>query len=252
MLAGLMMLASITAVTPQQAPMRYKIDLKTSQEVDLSAMGGPKQASDLTASAWVTVTMSDTAGGKLAHIVVDSLVATPTGMMAQQMSEEAITEAKGAFFHVYVVNGKVSGSPKPSIENPALGMVQQSLSLLFPGHKMGAKIGDTWSDTTKSDATTEAGTQTGTTVTEWKVLSMDGDGYVMEGESKGTMTATQGGGELNIATKMTGSQKVTTSATGPSKMGETNMKIDATVITSQVPDPIPVTGITMVMITVLP
>lgn len=252
MLAGLMMLASITAVTPQQAPTRYKIDLKTSQEVDLSAMGGPKQVSDLTGSAWVTVTMSDTSGGKLAHVVVDSLVATPTGMMAQQMPDEAIAGAKGAFFHVYVVNGKVSGTPKPSIENAALGMVQQSLSLLFPGHKMGAKVGDTWSDTTKTDATTEAGTQAGSTVTEWKVLSMAGDGYVMEGESKGSMTATQGGGELNISTKMTGTQKVTTSATGPSTMGETNMKIDATVITSQVPDPIPVTGSTMVTITALP
>lgn len=252
MLAGLMMLASIAAVTPQQGPMRYKIDLKTTQEVDLSAMGGPKQESDLTASAWVTVTMSDTAGGKVAHIVVDSLVATPTGMMAQQMSEAAITEAKGAFFHLYVVNGKVSGTPKPSIENAALGMVQQSLSLLFPGHKMGAKIGDSWSDTTKTDASTDAGTQTGTTVTEWKVLSMEGDGYVMQGESTGSMTATQGGGELNIATKMTGTQKVTTSASGPSKLGENTMKIDATVITSQVPDPIPVSGSTMVTITALP
>lgn len=252
MLAGMMMLASITAVTPPQAPVRYKIDLKTSQEVDLSAMGGPKQVSDMTASAWVTVTMSDTAGGKLAHLVIDSLVATPTGMMAQQMTDEAIAEAKGAFFHLYVVNGKVSGTPKPSIESPVLGMVQQSLSLLFPGHKMGAKVGDTWSDTTKSDTSNEGGSQTGTTVTEWKVLSLAGDGYVMEGESKGSMTATQGGGELNIATKMTGTQKVTTSASGPSSVGENTMKIDATVITSQVPDPIPVTGSTMVMITLLP
>ncbi len=118
----------------------------------------------------------------------------------------------------------MSGTPKPSIENAALGMVQQSLSLLFPGHKMNAKVGDTWSDTTKNDATTEAGSQTGTTVTEWKVLSMTDDGYVMEGASKGTMTATQGGGELNIATKMTGTQKVTTSAMGPSRTGENTMQ----------------------------
>lgn len=252
MLAGLLVLTTIVGVTPQTAPMRYRVDLKSSQEVDLSAMGAGKQLSDLTASAWITVTMSDTAGGQLAHIVVDSMTATPTGMMEQQMPAEAIAAAKGALFHLYIVNGKVKGTPKPSVESPALSVVAQSLPLLFPGAKAGLKVGETWTDTTSNDATTDQGSQTGSTVMLWKVLAMDGDAYVMEGEAKGTMTAQQTAGDLNIATKSAGTQKVTTTANGPAKSGSTEMKVDATVITSQVPDPIPVTGSTQVTVTALP
>ena len=252
MLAGLLVLATIAGVSSPTAPMRYKIDFKSSQEVDLSAAGAGKQMSELTASAWITVTMSDTAGGQLAHVVVDSLTATPTGMMAQQITDEAIAAAKGALFHLYIVNGKVQGTPKPSVESAALAVVAQSVTLLFPGAKTGLKVGETWTDTTRNDATTDAGTQTGSTVLLWKVLSMEGDAYVLEGAATGTMTAQQGGGELNISTKSTGTQKVTTTAKGPSKSGNTVMKVDATVVTSQLPDPIPVTGSTTVTVTAIP
>ena len=64
--------------------------------------------------------------------------------------------------------------------------------------------------------------------------------------------AQQAAGELNISTKSAGTQKVTTTAKGPAKSGSTAMKVDATVITSQVPDPIPVTGSTQVTVTALP
>ena len=48
MLVGLLALASLTGtVTAPTAPQRYRIEVKAQQEVDMSAMGGGKQTTDL-------------------------------------------------------------------------------------------------------------------------------------------------------------------------------------------------------------
>ncbi len=251
MLAGLMAVIVIANVIPETAPTRYKIDIRSSQEVDMAAVGGGKQQSDLTGAAWITVTMSDTAGGQLAHIVVDSIVATPGGTIADQMTAEAIAAARGAVFHLYVVKGKVQVAPKALAQLPAQWILGQALPLLFPGAKADLKVGETWADTTSNDATTEAGSQTGATVIVWKVLSRDGDAYVMEGGASGAIAAQFNGGDTNMSTKVTGTQKVITSMTGPARSGSLESKVNATVVNSQAPDPIVVTAVTSITLTAI-
>ena len=254
MLAGLLVLATMAGVSPNvSAPMRFKIDVKTVQEIDLTAMGQGKMPSDVTSSAWITVTMSDTSGGQLAHVVIDSMTLTPTGMAAQQLPPDAAAGAKGAVFHLYIVDGKIKGPMKPSIEgNMAVGMVQQGIALLFPGARAGMKAGDTWTDTTKVDTSTDASTQTGSTVTLWKVVSLDGDAYNLEGALTGTMNAEQGGGQVSISSKQAGTTTVTTSVKGPASKALVSTRMDATIVAAQVPDPISMVGTTIVSITALP
>lgn len=254
MLAGLLVLATMAGVSPNaSAPMRFKIDVKTVQEIDLTAMGQGKMPSDVSASAWITVTMSDTTGGQLALVVIDSMTLTPTGMAAQNLPPDAAAGAKGAQFHLYIVDGKIKGPMKPSIEgNMAVGMVQQGISMLFPGAKSGLKAGDTWTDTNKVDTSTEGSTQNGSIVTLWKVASLEGDAYNLEGVVSGTMNAEQGGGQVNISSKQTGTTTVTTSVKGPASKALVSSKMDATIITPQVPDPISMIGTTMVSIIALP
>ena len=52
---------------------RYKIAQQTEQEVDLSAMGGGKQASRFGTALYVTLTVGDTTGGRTLHVVFDSM-----------------------------------------------------------------------------------------------------------------------------------------------------------------------------------
>lgn len=250
MFAGLMTLVTIANITPTpSAPMRYKIDVKSSQEM---TMAGAKQSMDVTSSAWVTVTMVDSASGQAARVMIDSMTLVPTGMMAQGLPPEAASEAKGATIDLYLMGGKVQGKPKMSVQNPAIMLIFEGVNLLFAGNRAKLAVGDNWADTTRIDNTNDGGSQTGLVVTMWKVLSMDGDAYVLEGDATATMNAEQGGGAVNIATKTTGKQTVTTTGKGLVRKANVEAKVDATIIVSQMPDPIPMLGTTTLTITALP
>jgi len=166
MLVGLLALASLTgAVTTPSAPQRYRIEVKAQTEVDATASGQGKFSSELSLVGFITVTMSDTTGGQLAHIVVDSVV-IPAGIeMPPQMGDPAA--AKGIFFHGYIVDGKVKGGLKPNQPNQLVAMLAGGVENLFPGLRTTAKVGDTWSDTVKTDATSEGMTQQSVTMINW-------------------------------------------------------------------------------------
>jgi hypothetical protein len=97
---------------------KYRIDQSLSQEVDATPAGGPKQKIAFTTSSFITVSLADSAGGKVMRVVVDSL--------------------RG----------------DSAVANPAAVQIQGLLSDFFPWIKAGLKVGDSWSDTTaKTDAT---------------------------------------------------------------------------------------------------
>lgn len=246
MLAGL--LALTTAITSGPAPLHYKVELKTSQEADLSAMGGPKQQGDVAVVAFLSVTMSDSAGGQTAHVVVDSMTLTPSGMMAQAYDASLAASAKGGFFHVYVVNGKAQGAPKPSTaDNAALAVIGQAVSMLFPGTKAGVKAGDTFADTATTSTDGAQGTQHSTTVTTWTVKAMEGDAYVMEGTTDGKMSVD--GGQMAATGTNKGKRTMTSTAKGPVKKATLEGTQDIAVVPAGMSDAIPVKGASSVTIT---
>jgi hypothetical protein len=129
---------------------KYRIDQSLSQEVDATPAGGAKQKIAFTTSSFVTVSLADSAGGKVMRVVVDSL----RGDSAVPIPAAVLDSARGAEFHGFLAkSGKPSGL-QPVRANPAAVQIQGLLSDFFPWIKAGLRVGDSWSDTTaKTDAT---------------------------------------------------------------------------------------------------
>ena len=253
MLAGFLALATaVGAVAAPVGPLRYKIEMKSSQEVDLSAMGSGKQTGDVAAVAFVSVTMSDSAAGQLAHIVVDSMTLEPNGSMTMAYDPTFAASAKGGFFHLYVVGGKVQGTPTPSIEgNPALAILAQAMMVMFPGAtKSGLKAGESYTDTTNTTSTTEQGTNNSSAITVWTMKGMEGDAMTFEGESTGKMTVD--GGQAAITGTNKGTRTMTSTAKGPVRSAAINTTVDLAAVPNGMSDVIPVKGTSSLTITLLP
>jgi hypothetical protein len=123
---------------------RYRIDQSLSQEMDATAAGGAKQKISFTTSSFVTVSLVDSAGGKVMRVVIDSL----RGDSAVPIPRAMLDSARGAEFRGFLDKaGKPSGLA-PASPNPAAVQIQGLLSDFFPWIKAELKVGDSWSDTT--------------------------------------------------------------------------------------------------------
>lgn len=251
MLAGLLALATtIGIVATPIAPLRYKIEMKALLEADLAAMGQGKMTGDMTLVAFVSVAMSDSAGGQLAHVVVDSMTVAPNGMMQQQgLDASQGATAKGAFFHLFVIGGKVQGTAKPSMDgNAALTALGQGVTMLFPGQlKDGLKPGDTFADTATTSTTTEQGTNNNSAITLWTVKGAEGDALVLDGVSTGKMSIDGPASAASGTSK--GTRVMTSSLKGPIKHTTINNATDLAVVPAGMSDPIPVKNIADIVIT---
>jgi hypothetical protein len=129
---------------------KYRIDQSLTQEIDATSAGGAKQKIAFTTSSFVTVSLADSAGGKVMRVIVDSL----RGDSAVPIPAAVLDSARGAEFHGFVEqSGKPTGL-EPVRSHPAAVQIQGLLSDFFPWIKAGLKVGDSWSDTTaKTNAT---------------------------------------------------------------------------------------------------
>lgn len=235
-----------------QAPQRFKMDFSMTQSVDLTPMGQGVMDSEVTGSAFVALTMSDTVGGKLAHLVVDSVVVKATGMLAMQFPAEAMATAQGQFFHAYIVDGKVKGAPNPSVEgSPAMGLAAPALSLLFVGLADGKKVGDVWADTIRSSPPADGPGMSNEMVSEWTVTAVDGGVISMTGTQQGTVSGEPQPGQQLTGT-VTGTAEVTSLAGGPTKTGRMQTQQKMEVLVDQAPDVIRVEQTTSAELIPLP
>jgi hypothetical protein len=140
-------LAATSLLLPtSQAPgqIKYRIDQSLSQEIDATPAGGAKQTIAFTTSSFVTLTLADSAGGKVMRIVVDSM----RGDSATPIPPAVLDSAKGLEFRGFIEkSGKPSGL-EPVNGNSAASQIQGLLSDFFPWVKTGLKVGDSWTDTT--------------------------------------------------------------------------------------------------------
>jgi hypothetical protein len=145
--AGFLTLATgLVVPAPRLAPptAKYRIDQSLSQEIDATAAGGAKQRIAFATTSFVTVTLSDSAGGRAIRVVVDSM----RGDSATPIPAAALDSARGAEFRGYLQkSGKPTGL-KPSGNASAATQIQGLLSDFFPWTRAGLKVGDNWSDTT--------------------------------------------------------------------------------------------------------
>jgi hypothetical protein len=123
---------------------KYRIDQSVAQEIDATAAGAAKQSLSFTTSSFITVTLADSAGGKVMRVVVDSMLGDST----TPIPAAVLDSARGAQFHGFVErSGKPSGL-EPLSGSPAMKQVQGLLSDFFPWIRTGLKVGDSWTDTT--------------------------------------------------------------------------------------------------------
>lgn len=142
---GLAMAPSFHPV-PGAATLKYRIEAKNQTTVDLSAFGQAPQEQSLGLTAWVVVTLSDTTGGRVMHVVVDS--AKYEGTLP--LGPESVDSAKGGVIHGFVdASGRVKNMEATPKTNLFMAQIQGVMGNLFPRVKGGAKAGDTWTDTTE-------------------------------------------------------------------------------------------------------
>jgi hypothetical protein len=171
MQAGMLLLGiagSVIAVLPYRATSttKYRVDGRLSQEADATALGGGKQLFAMKTATYVTLTLSDSAGGRAIKMVVDSIRgdSLPPGVTAEDLNK-----AKGS-----VVTG--FSDPKGNVTNvkssaesvAGLGLTGLVSQLVLPA-RSGLKVGDTWSDTTETSNPVGGGSLGSRTVTNWKV-----------------------------------------------------------------------------------
>jgi hypothetical protein len=252
MLAVLFALAGLGPVKPvvAAAPVHYRIDAKSRQEVDLTAFGQEPQITELTAKIFISLTMMDTTGGKLAHIVIDSMMLDASGQMQMAYNQTSADSAKGVSIHAYVVNGKVNGNAQLSLETPATALARQTLSLLFAGTRGGVKAGEGWTDTTSSSNNAAGGgTQTSSVVTEWKVTGTEGDALMLEGSGNGKVNMESEAQQVSGTS--TSKSVITSPAGGPSRHATLTSQQALQVTVPSAPSPIPVTATSSLTLTLL-
>jgi hypothetical protein len=191
---------------------RYRIVTKSVQEVDASAVGQGSQNVEVSTLGLITVHLTDSAGGKVAHITVDSAHMDGGEMMAM-LDPEMLKVPKGVFFHFFVKDGKVIGDPSPSAMSLPVVNMMGGIALLFTNPRPTAKIGDLWTDTTRIDTTTAQGKSSGSNIAKWKFAGMEANDRVLEADITGTMEVDSPMGKMSGTTS--GKQRVVTRPQGP-------------------------------------
>jgi hypothetical protein len=123
---------------------KYRIDQSLQQEIDATVAGGAKQKLAFKTSSFVTVRLTDSAGGKVMRVVIDSV----RGDSATPIPKAVLDSVRGAEFRGFLNRaGKPSGL-EPAGKMPAATQIQGLLSDFFPWVKPGLKPGESWTDST--------------------------------------------------------------------------------------------------------
>lgn len=235
LLLSLHALAGPTPVAPR-APLHYKIVAKTTSEIDLSAMGQPSTSIVMTVSGFVSVSMTDTVGGKLADIVVDSS-AFDAGQFTAAMPATMTASSQGTLFHVYLVNGKPSAPITSKSVSVQAAQLVPGIEILLAGMRP-SRMAESWVDTTKSDTTMAEGGAASTRITTWTAKAGTGGRIEIDGTWTGTTTASVGGGQMEM--QITGTTHLTSmpgalTETGTSSgSGQASMNIGGSAIPMKV------------------
>lgn len=151
---GAVLLAAPAVARSAQVPTRYRIDQTLTQEVDGSAAGQGKQTLSFKTSSFIKVSLTDSAGGKVMRVVVDSM----KGDSTTPIPPAVLDSVKGAAYRAYISKDGRPGRLEATNASPAAAQVQGLLSDFFPWVRAGIRPGEAWADT--SVTTTGAGSDT--------------------------------------------------------------------------------------------
>jgi len=215
-----------------EVPLRYRIDVKQTSELDRRVGGGTLEHGEVTTRAFVSLTLRDSANGQVAHFVIDSMVAEPLGDIPWASEVSSAKWLRQAFIDAFVVHGKIQGKPRLSVETLALRPLLDAVRLIFPGAPANAIVGDHWTDTLS--LITGTGTET------WNVVPHEpGESMVLTQSRTTDMTRpTKAVGETMTATG-SGIARVVMDADGAARSATSRRLTKSRLMSSAIPDGVP-------------
>ena len=251
MLSRILIAAAALGVLGAPAePLRYRIEVKSAQQMDMSAMGQGNMNINLTSTGWVSITSRDSGGATLLHVVIDSAV-MDAGELSAQMPPEMLSIAKGTALDLSVVAGKLQiPNPETIGASPAMSLIVAGVSMLYPTVRAGVKLGDSWVDTTTTDTTSSLGKGTTTQIRKWKASTQDGDALVLDVDFAGTLK--MDGAMMTIAGTSTGTSHATLPPKGAARRASNETKSDMRMTLTSAGTEIHAVGTTTIAIVPLP
>lgn len=220
------------------ATTRYRIESFVTSAVDLSAVGQGEQKNEFTLTGFVTITLTDSAGGKVMHAVLDSSSVNP---VPPGTSPGMIEGQKGAAYHAFITaDGQTEGFKVMGDSTAPKGgqLTQQVLKDFYPRLKKGFKAGDAWTDTTTSKEEEPGSSTTVNRVTSYTIgpeaAWAGSKGHEIKTSSTFTMSASQEGqgGATQIEGAGTGTSTWYVTRAGAFLGGTSSSSADLTAMTA--------------------
>lgn len=139
-------LGGLVAWTPPPAARQYKLNVKTTQVVDLSALGQGEQRVQLVSTGFLSIRSTDSAGGQAVTVVLDSLQVGEGSPIPPDQAKSAA----GATWTGYREPGGRLKDLKLTQDNAVASALEGVLQQLFPPMKSGTAAGKSWTDTTET------------------------------------------------------------------------------------------------------
>jgi hypothetical protein len=165
---------ALPALRPPPVTAKYRVDQTLTQEVDASAAGQGKQTLHFSTSSFLTVTLTDSAGGRTMRVVIDSM----KGDSATPIPVAVMDSARGGEFRAFVNKAGKPSPLTPTGTSPAAAQVQGLLADFFPWVRAGLKVGDAWADTTVNMTGAGSDTVTVRRITTYKAAASETRGKV--------------------------------------------------------------------------
>jgi hypothetical protein len=240
---GLGALAISGAAAAKPTTAHYRVDQTIEQVLDASAIGGTQQHQRFTVSTYVTITLTDSAGGKALHAVVDSMRGDSTAPVPQAV----LDSARGTALHGFVGAGGRLDTVSTVRETPLAPQLTGVVRQLFPKVRPGVKVGDGWADTTEATSPAGGGSMAIKRITNYKATGSESRGGVKATKIETTFTATVNGtqqtpnGPANIEGTGTGNEAYYLGPDGLYLGGTSTQNSKLTISGKFAPKPLPVT-----------
>jgi hypothetical protein len=226
---------------PTTAARRYRLDLKTTQVIDLKAVGQTEQRQEFGSTGFLSVSIADTTGGKTLSVVLDSL--KPDS--ASPVPSEAAKAAAGTTWHGVVgSNGRITGL-QASSDNPVAVTLTALLREFLPPVPAGVAPGKAWTDTTENNDNVPNGSMAVRTITNFQSSSETYEGVKalkIASASSSSFSGNQetGGGSAAIEGTGTGTGLWYLGPDGTYLGGKRSSTQNLTVSGAFAPEPLPV------------
>lgn len=248
-LAGL---AGGVVLAPPQTT-RYKVETRSEQIIDLSAVGQGEQRNNIAIVNYLTITLDDTTGGKTIHAVLDSVIKADTNPTPTQ---SALDSARGRTWHGLMdAEGRLTNVQRLSDAEDGLG--GDLITNFYPRVKRGAKVGDSWTDTTETASDEGGQSITTRTVTNFQVTGTENRNgtRALKIESAFSLSQTgevnNQGQSLGVDGTGTGTATYFVTEDGRYLGGNSTVNSDLQITTAQLPEPIPIKATNTATVTII-